>query len=359
MKRNKKLLMYFLALNTIMSSYLGAVTTAPVKYDKMYNSMVKNIEKGNSNEENYKLIEKVLNQRNKELKDLYKQSDYIVKPEYLEWQVFFSGFYDERSRGDNTFENAEYHSDPSYNQQGYYDVNGQYVVTDQGQGKPYAKPQEPKEINLGVSIPIKGMTRGPLNLAITPAGAINISPATLNVVLPSGIVTPAISTYKFDITTPTVTIPAFNIPPSFSVSVPNTGNWDESFNCLSGTCQNTSKIGQYNLTAGVIDATWGSSSLSSFTVTGLLGTIDPNLSSQGQVAGASYANITTPLNVVAGTGNGAVALYKQTAGERYVLGTPGDVNSLTMIIRSTVAPLYASTLPHLIQIDPHWNVNPF
>ena len=45
MKRNKKLLMYFLALNTIMSSYLGAATTAPVKYDKMYNSMVKNIEK--------------------------------------------------------------------------------------------------------------------------------------------------------------------------------------------------------------------------------------------------------------------------------------------------------------------------
>ena len=86
--------MYFLALNTIMSSYLGAATTAPVKYDKMYNSMVKNIEKGTSNEENYKLIEKVLNQRNKELKDLYKQSDYIVKPEYLEWQVFFSGFYD-------------------------------------------------------------------------------------------------------------------------------------------------------------------------------------------------------------------------------------------------------------------------
>ncbi len=95
MKRNKKLLMYFLALNTIMSSYLGAATTAPVKYDKMYNSMVKNIEKGTSNEENYKLIEKVLNQRNKELKDLYKQSDYIVKPEYLEWQVFFSGFYDD------------------------------------------------------------------------------------------------------------------------------------------------------------------------------------------------------------------------------------------------------------------------
>ena len=138
--------MGFLAVNAIISSYTGAAGAASIKYDKMYENMAKNIEKGKSNEENYKLIERVLNQRNKELKDLYAQSDYIVKPEYLEWQIFFSGFYDERSRGDNTFESAQYHSDPSYNQQGYYDVNGQYVVTDQGQGKPYAKPQEPKEI---------------------------------------------------------------------------------------------------------------------------------------------------------------------------------------------------------------------
>ena len=75
MKRNKKLLLYFLALNTIISSYLGAETTVPAKYDKMYNNMAKNIEKGKSNKENYKLIEKILNKRNKELKDLYKQND--------------------------------------------------------------------------------------------------------------------------------------------------------------------------------------------------------------------------------------------------------------------------------------------
>ena len=235
MKRNKKLLMYFLALNTIMSSYLGAATTAPVKYDKMYNSMVKSIEKGTSNEENYKLIEKVLNQRNKELKDLYKQSDYIVKPEYLEWQVFFSGFYDERSRGDNTFENAEYHSDPSYNQQGYYDVNGQYVVTDQGQGKPYAKPQEPKEINLGVSIPIKGMTRGALNLAITPAGAINISPATLNVTPPSGVVVPAVSPVSFQPVTPSIPVVSVSPLAPITLSFPGSGNGDQEWITPSGS----------------------------------------------------------------------------------------------------------------------------
>ena len=50
--------------------------------------MTKNIESGKSNDKNYKLIEDVLNKRNQELKDLYMQSDYIIKPEYLEWQVF-------------------------------------------------------------------------------------------------------------------------------------------------------------------------------------------------------------------------------------------------------------------------------
>ena len=381
MKRNKKLLMYFLALNTIMSSYLGAATTAPVKYDKMYNSMVKNIEKGNSNEENYKLVEKVLNQRNKELKDLYKQSDYIVKPEYLEWQVFFSGFYDERSRGDNTFESAEYHSDPSYNQQGYYDANGQYVVTDQGQGKPYAKPQEPKEINLGVSIPIKGMTRGALNLAITPAGAINISPATLNVTPPSGVVTPMISTYKFDITTPSIVPPTIMAPISFNVQPPSTGNNDETFLALRTTDIGTSSrgytamISQYNLTSGVMRANYiitgnvanpSGGYLSSYEVTNLQGTRDYDIG-----RGAFYGDTTVlalsninPLGLTVAAVPGAnasqvTALYKITAAEEITLGTMGAVgtNNLTMEIVSNLAVGYGGSMPHLIQYDPHssWN----
>ena len=262
MKRNKKLLLYFLALNTIISSYLGAETTVPAKYDKLYNSMVKNIEKGKSNKENYKLIERILNQRNKELKNLYKQNDYIVKPEYLEWQVFFSGFYNERSRGDNTFENAQYHSDPDFEQQGYYDINGKYVVTDQGRGKPYAKPQEPREINLGVSIPIKGMTREALNLAITPVEAVDISPATLNVTPPSGVVTSAISANQFNITTPDVSLPNVTLPSSFLITVPDTANSDQTGSYLGTLSSNTAKIAQYNLTSGVLEGKWNNQNLS-------------------------------------------------------------------------------------------------
>ena len=229
MKRNKKLLLYFLALNTIISSYLGAETTVPAKYDKMYNNMAKNIEKGKSNKENYKLIEKILNKRNKELKDLYKQNDYIVKPEYLEWQVFFSGFYNERNRGDNTFENAQYHSDPDFEQQGYYDINGKYVVTDQGRGKPYAKPQEPREINLGVSIPIKGMTREALNLALTPTEAVDISPAMLNVVAPVPTFDKAINIHEFSIAIPTVTPPDIEPVNIVNLGFSTTPNKNEHF----------------------------------------------------------------------------------------------------------------------------------
>ena len=111
MKKNKKLLMSFLALNALIPTYLkGAETPLSLKYDKLYNKITKNIELGKSNDDSYRLLEKVLNQRNRELKDLYLQSDYIVKPEYLEWQVFLNTYYTERSRGDNTLENAKYYS---------------------------------------------------------------------------------------------------------------------------------------------------------------------------------------------------------------------------------------------------------
>ena len=86
MKRNKKLLVSLLALNAILTSYTQAETVQSARYERMYNSIVKNIEKGSSNEQTYQTIQRILNQKNKELKDLYLQGDYIVKPEYLEWQ---------------------------------------------------------------------------------------------------------------------------------------------------------------------------------------------------------------------------------------------------------------------------------
>ena len=71
MKRNKKLLVSFLALNAILTSYAQAETVQSARYERMYNGIVKNLEKGSSNEKTYQTIEKILNQKNKELKDLY------------------------------------------------------------------------------------------------------------------------------------------------------------------------------------------------------------------------------------------------------------------------------------------------
>ena len=194
MKKNKKILLYFLAANAIISSNAKAGENVSSKYDKLYNSMTKNIEKGKSNEENYKLIEKVLNKRNKELKDLYKQSDYIVKPEYLEWQIFFSGFYSEKHRGDNTGGNAQFHSDPNYGLN-----NG---IT----GKAYAPESESKEIQLGVSIKLRDMEKNPINLNISEVQITETQPITMNVTAPTVKPLPGINVAEFG----GVTIPVIN-----------------------------------------------------------------------------------------------------------------------------------------------------
>ena len=224
MKKNKKLLMSFLAVNAIISSYTGAAPAASIKYDKMFDNMAKNIEKGKSNEENYKLIERVLNQRNKELKDLYVQSDYIVKPEYLEWQIFFSGFYDERNRGDNTGENARYYSDPSKNNYGYYDANGNYVVTgsktDGTAGKPYADPQSPKDIDLGVSIPMKGITRASIAVGVTNPSMPAIAPSIPSTVIPTPVMPSVPQIDSFSIAS--ITTPGTVSPVTVTAPTPNT-----------------------------------------------------------------------------------------------------------------------------------------
>ncbi len=179
MKKNKKLLVSFLALNVTLTSYAESETLQPIKYERMYNSIVKNIEKGNSNEKTYQIIEKILKQKNKELKDLYLQGDYIVKPEYLEWQVFFTGFYEEYNEGvDNTKENAMYHSKVT----GYYDANGNYVVTSGSingmMGKAYRPLQEYKEIDLGIALEVREPGRQPVSLGITKPPLPLVTPLT-------------------------------------------------------------------------------------------------------------------------------------------------------------------------------------
>jgi hypothetical protein len=207
MKRNKKLLVSFLALNAVLSSYAtGATTASTPKYERMYSNIVKNIEKGSSNEKTYQVIERILKQKNKELKDLYLQSDYILKPEYLEWQVFFSAGYEEYGKGvDNSSDNAKYNSKVT----GYYDTTGNYVVTSGNKGgifgKPYQPLQMPKEINLGVNIPISGISRDPLDLAI--------NPKTVTVVAPSQKTVPAPNPNVVILNLNGIEIPTAPVPP--------------------------------------------------------------------------------------------------------------------------------------------------
>ncbi|MCP1223745.1 hypothetical protein [Sebaldella sp. S0638] len=80
--KNKKLMM-LLAMSSMANIYAGTETELKTgKYERLYNNMTKNMNKGLSNDSNYKLIEKVLNQRNKELKDLYMQCNGQAKWEH-------------------------------------------------------------------------------------------------------------------------------------------------------------------------------------------------------------------------------------------------------------------------------------
>ena len=166
MKKINKLSASILALNAVFASYsAGNSANNNINSNRLYNNIVNNIEKGNSNSNNYKFIERILNLKNKELKNLYLEGDYIVKPEYLEWQLFFSGFYSEYGKGvDNSKENSVYHSKVT----GYYDSSGNYVVTsgekDGIPGKPYQPLQKPKDINLSADIPIININKKPLEI---------------------------------------------------------------------------------------------------------------------------------------------------------------------------------------------------
>jgi hypothetical protein len=343
MKRNKKLLVSFLALNAMVAAQSERPETS-VKYERMYNSIVKNIEKGNTNEKNYQIIERMLKLKNKELKDLYIQGDYVVKPEYLEWQIFFSGFYDEYNEGvDNSEENARYHSKVT----GYYDANGNYVTTS-GRisglaGKPYQPLQQPKDINLGVSIPLKGLTREPINLNLTGVSGPSFNPIYSIPNDPTKTITANVDVDSFSINIPAITIPGVPTVPTFTVTVPSTGNGDDSFNSLgnAASSDSTSYVGNYNFSDGSLSGVWSTSTMNSYSYTGLTG-------SANWASGA----INTMTNADSGgtivTTTARAALYEITGANRVTFGP-----NFTISMVSNVATGYTGTLPHLIQYDPH------
>ena len=354
MKKYKKFIVGFLALNSMITSYsetLGVQSSG--KYDRIYENIIKNINRGRPSDTSYKLIEQMLKKKNKELKDLYNQGDYIVKPEYLEWQIFFSGFYAERDKGDNTEENAERHSDPTYGTTGFYDEDGRYIITGTNKaayGKEYRDPQAPRTVNLGVSIPIKGLSRGEVHLDLPSGNPVEINPRNYDISPPSGLVIPEINVFRFEINIPSVVLPVITTPGSFTVSVPDTGNGDDTGSYLGVANSYTAKIAQFNLTSGLLEGTWSStSSLSAYRAVNLNGKSDYGGTTMG--SRADITNYTYSSN----SGDGAVALYKVGGAEKITLGTQGDPNAFIMRIISNVGDSYpaASTLPHLIQYDPH------
>ena len=65
MRKSKKVLLGFLALNSIFSVSSFSAESSGTNYNSLYNKIIKNINSGKTNNENYKIIEKVLNKRNK------------------------------------------------------------------------------------------------------------------------------------------------------------------------------------------------------------------------------------------------------------------------------------------------------
>ena len=286
--KSKKNLMFSLALNVLVGSYGVAASPSTNNYDKPYSNVVKNIDTEKTNEGNYKLVEEILNKRNKKLKDLYALSD-LLKPEYLEWQVFFSAFYDHKRGGDNTLASGDYHSDPDYDKDGV-------------KGKSLQEIQSARKVDLGIRIPLKQISKPLLDLNVTPTIPIGYS----------GV----IDVVTFNLPAVNIILPTVNTPSVSSLAFSPTGNGDSSWiaknsirlsyvgNPASYSIGDVAPIAQMNLNGGTMNvAVSGVNfdlSLSNTTASGVWGsthTVDTspgvqNFSWTGLgTAGVTYAQV--------------------------------------------------------------------
>lgn len=90
MRKLRQILFLLLAINVFALADSGIIETVPIKNE--------NITDNKKIATNYELLRDILEKRTRELKDLRLQSDYIIKPEYNEWQIFFTGFYNHSNR---------------------------------------------------------------------------------------------------------------------------------------------------------------------------------------------------------------------------------------------------------------------
>ena len=102
MEKVKKLI-FFIVLNSFIFS------NSLLNYNVMY----------------HKELDKLYEKMEKQEKNMEQLKTHLSKPEKLEWNVIFSGFYEESQNGrDNTKENAKYYSKIN----SYYNMNKKYTV---------------------------------------------------------------------------------------------------------------------------------------------------------------------------------------------------------------------------------------
>ena len=86
---SEKRMLLLLAVNAIISNVANSDNMSIHKNEVLYNKMIKNINSNKSNKKNYKLIENILSQRNKELKELFNKKllNIILKLESQELRL--------------------------------------------------------------------------------------------------------------------------------------------------------------------------------------------------------------------------------------------------------------------------------
>ena len=192
MKKFKNLIFLLLAINVFA---LADNEVSSKQLEKIY----KNVTENKNTDKNFEIVNHLLSKRNKELKDLRLQSDYIVTPEYNEWQIFFTGFYNHSNR------NSKNSTVP-------------YVLSEEN---------TIKSINLGKTITIREVNDISLNPEININSKVvaeaphivipNISLPSLNVTAPSLSVNPNVVSPNINVNT-NISIPTAVLSPITVVS---------------------------------------------------------------------------------------------------------------------------------------------
>ena len=191
MRKLRQLLFLLLAINVFALADTGISENIPIKN--------KNITNNKKIATNYEILRDILEKRNRELKDLGFQSDYIIKPEYNEWQIFFTGFYNHSNR------NSKNSSVP-------YVLNEENTVKSINLGKTITvRPVNDVSLNPDINIQSKVIAEAP-HIVIP-----NISLPNLNVTAPSLTVNPNVVSPNININT-NINIPTAVLAPITVVS---------------------------------------------------------------------------------------------------------------------------------------------